>query len=311
VGESVPLKQEAGTTVSSLQRCPLCAGSEIEVHLEATGGALAHEALGSSRTDVGHGKVLRCKGCGFVFSEFRPADEELHTLYREMNPTVYEKEAQGRLKTAQRHLKMVQRHIAGGRLVDVGCASGSFLKVAAEAGWTVTGVEPSETLANYAKKLLDGRGDVHCATLQEAKLQPESFDALTLFDVLEHVTDPLAFLTECASLLKPGGYLFANVPDISSLQARVLGGRWPLLLAEHLNYFDRTTLKRCGDAAGLRWIAFDRRPASFTVEYVLYRLSQHGIPGSSLGHRMVQENSLGSMCIPVYLGETFAAWVRA
>jgi SAM-dependent methyltransferase len=290
--------------------CPMCSSHDNEVYVEATGGTLAANALGSSRTDVGHGTVLRCRTCQFVFSEFRPPNEELHTLYREMNPTVYEKEAQGRLMTAQRHLKMIQRHITGGQVVDVGCASGLFLSVAAEAGWKVVGVEPSETLANHAKKLLAGRGEVHCATLQQTNLAPASFDALTLWDVLEHVTDPLAFLSECASLVKRGGYLFANVPDIGSLQARVLGGRWPLLLAEHLNYFDRTTLKRCGDAAGLHCVSFDRRPASFTVEYVLYRLSQHGIPGSRFGYRMVQKNVLGSMCIPVYLGETFVVWVR-
>ena len=208
----MPLKEQFGTAVNL--RCPLCGSGEDEVYLEATGGTLAADALGSSRTDVGHGKVLRCRSCGFVFSEFRPLDEELHMLYRKMNPTVYEKEAQGRLKTAQRHLKMVQQHITGSRLVDVGCASGSFLKVAAEAGWTVTGVEPSETLAHHAKKLLGGRGEVHCATLQQAKLDPASFDALTLWDVLEHVTDPLAFLAECASLL-----IFSGAVANSSLTA--------------------------------------------------------------------------------------------
>jgi len=292
------------------QICPLCGGNEITIHIDAKGGTLAADALGSSRTTVEHGKVLRCQSCQFVFSEFRPADEELHTLYREMNPAVYEKEAPGRLKTAQRHLKKVQQHIAGGNLVDVGCASGSFLKVAAEAGWNVTGVEPSEVLANLAKKMLDGSGTVYCATLQEANLPAHSFDALTLWDVLEHVTDPVAFLTSCADLLKPGGYLFANLPDISSLQARVMGERWPLLLAEHLNYFDRKTLTRCGERAGLEWVAYSRRPATFTLGYVLYRLSQHRIPATGLAHRMVEDNALGSLSIPVYLGETFAVWTR-
>ena len=292
-------------------KCPLCSGEKVEIYIDAKGGTLAADALGSSRTNVTHGKILRCKSCRFVFSEFRPADEELHTLYRQMDPTVYEKEAPGRLKTAQRHLKMVGRHISGGKLVDVGCASGSFLTVAAEAGWAVTGVEPSEVLAGLAKEALRDRGEVYCSTLQEANLAPASFDALTLWDVLEHVTDPVSFLGDCAGLLKPGGYLFANLPDINSIQARVLGERWPLLLAEHLNYFDRDTLKLCGEKNGLKWVAFDRRPASFTLEYILHRLSQHRIPASEFGHRMVQKNALGSMSIPIYLGETFAVWTRS
>jgi SAM-dependent methyltransferase len=129
-----------------------------------------------------------------------------------------------------------------------------FLAAAAEAGWAVTGVEPLEVLASYAKEALRGRGEVHCSTLQEANLG-RSFDALTFWDVLEHVTEPLAFLADCAGLLKPGGYLFANLPDIGSIQARLLGDRWPLLLAEHLNCFDRSTLKLCGEKAGLQWVA--------------------------------------------------------
>jgi SAM-dependent methyltransferase len=293
------------------QKCPLCSGGKIEIYIDAKGGPLAADALGSSRTNVTHGKILRCQSCRFVFSEFRPADEELHTLYRQMDPTVYEKEAPGRLKTAERHLKMVGRHISGGRLVDVGCASGSFLAVAAEAGWSVTGIEPSETLARHAKEALRGRGEVYCSTLQEANLARASFDALTLWDVLEHVTDPVSFLGDCAGLLKPGGHLFANLPDISSIQARLLGERWPLLLAEHLNYFDRDTLRLCGEKVGLQWVAFDRRPASFTLEYILYRLSQHRIPASDLAYRMVQHNALGNVSLPIYLGETFAVWTRS
>lgn len=279
-------KSRCGVTNPMTQACPLCKGIEVDVYIDAKGGTLSADALGSSRTTVAHGKVLRCRNCHFVFSEFRPQEAELHTLYREMNPSMYEKEAPGRLKTAQRHLEKLHKFVKGGKLIDVGCASGAFLRSAAEAGWNVTGVEPSKVLADLARETLGGRGEIHCATLQEAHVPPSYFDALTLWDVLEHVTDPLAFLTSCAELLKPGGYLFANLPDIGSLQAQLMGDRWPLLLAEHLNYFDQNTLKLCAEQAGLHWVAFTRRPATFTLGYVLYRLSQHRIPASGFAHRM-------------------------
>jgi 2-polyprenyl-3-methyl-5-hydroxy-6-metoxy-1,4-benzoquinol methylase len=62
-----------------------------------------------------------------------------------------------------------------------------------------------------------------------------------MWDVLEHVTDPVKFLGLCVTFLKPSGILIVNVPDISSFQAWVLGEHWPLLLPEHLNYFDRNS----------------------------------------------------------------------
>jgi SAM-dependent methyltransferase len=308
---SVSDQRENTVDYATEQGCPLCSGCDLEIFMNSKDGVLNADTLGSSRTEVTPGKILRCRTCGFVFSAFRPTDEELHTLYREMDPTVYERETPGRQRTAERHLKMVQQYLTSGRLVDVGCASGSFLSVAADAGWMVTGVEPSEILANRAIKALTGRGEIYCSTLQRANLSSSSFDALTLWDVLEHVTHPVSFLTDCVRLLKPGGYLFLNLPDISSIQARFLRERWPLFLPEHLNYFDRNTLKFCAEKTGLEWVGFDRRPASFTLRYVLYRLAQHKIPTTTLGYKILQNNALGNLTVPVYLGETFGVWRRS
>jgi SAM-dependent methyltransferase len=205
-------------------------------------------------------------------------------------------------------LRIIQRYKQGGRLLDAGCASGVLLGLAADAGWDVTGVEPSEVLAAKAKENLNGRGMVICATLQEAGLPLAAFDVLTLWDVLEHVREPVPFLRTCTSLLRPGGYLIANVPDIGSRPARLLGERWPLLLAEHLNYFDRDTLKQCGQRVGLQWLAFGRRPASFSLDYILYRLAQHRVPGGRLLHHAVSDSPAGRLCIPIFLGESYAVW---
>ena len=307
-GQSLPQQASPGATGSLV--CPLCASRELETHSDEDDRKLSASDLGSSRREVAHGNILRCRACRFGFRALRPAEEELFTLYRELDPEVYEKESRGRIKTAKRHLRIVQRYVAGGRVLDVGCASGAFLDCAADAGWSVVGVEPAEILCHKAKQLLHGRGEVHCVALQQADLPPSSFDVVTLWDVLEHVPDPLRFLQHCVNLLKPAGYLFANVPDLDSLQARLLGERWPLLLAEHLNYFNRQSLTLCGDLAHLRCVDFGRRPASFSVEYVLYRLAQHRVPGAFFGHRLLHGSFLSPICVPVFLGETYIVWTR-
>ena len=129
-------------------------------------------------------------------------------------------------------------------MLDVGCASGHFLQEARQAGWSIAGVEPSETPHAKARETLGTNAELYCSTLEHANLEPASFDALTLWDVLEHCCpDPKAgFMKLCGSLLKPGGKLLLNVPDPDSFEARLLGRRWPLLLAEHLNYFNRKSL---------------------------------------------------------------------
>jgi SAM-dependent methyltransferase len=207
-------------------------------------------------------------------------------------------------------LAIVHRYLSPGRLLDVGCASGLFLRCAADAGWQVVGVEPAKMLCDQARRTLAGQGELMCATLQESSLPMSSFDAVTLWDVLEHVQDPLQFMSACGALLKPGGHLFVNVPDLDSLQARVLGARWPLLLPEHLNYFNRNSLRLCGERANLTWLHFGRRRAYFSLVYVLYRLAQHHIPGAAVGNQLISRYAISGTIFPVSLGELYGVWGR-
>ena len=234
-----------------------------------------------------------------------PSDEELERLYARMDPTLYESEQAGRLRTAVTHARIVQRYLASGRLLDVGCASGHFLDAASGAGFEVVGVEPSEGAVARARERLRGRGVVHHATLQGARLDPASFEGVTLWDVLEHVVDPKAFLSEVTALVRPGGFVLANVPDIGSLPARFMGSRWPLLLPEHLVYFTAASLRAAGEACGLAWVGSGRRLGWFSLGYVLRRLAEHGVPGSRLASGWTHRAGLS---IPVPLGELYGVW---
>lgn len=289
--------------------CPLCRSADLSVYLDGRDDTLDAASVGSSRQSVSPGRILRCRGCRFGFREARAAAHELAEIYRQMDSSVYEAELRGRARTARRHLAIVERYARRGRILDAGCASGLFLAGAADAGWEVTGIEPAEALFQRARAALDGRGQVLPATLETAGLPEGYYDAITLWDVLEHVPDPLTVMKRCRALLKPGGHLFLNVPDLDSLAARLLGRRWPLLLAEHLNYFNRESLRWCGEHAGLTWLRFGRRRVFFSVEYVAYRLSQHGIRGARLVHRLAR-GPAGGLLIPVSMGETYGVWQR-
>ena len=291
--------------------CPVCAGSECRVCIDGSSTSLDPEMIGSSRKTTAPARILRCTQCGFGFSELRSSGDQIAEAYRNMDSSLYEAESARRARTAAGHLRIVSRYAKPpGEILDVGCASGLFLKAAMDAGWKVTGVEPSEVLARKARALLAGAGEISATTLERCAFPPQSFDAITLFDVLEHVPDSRGFLATCAALLKPGGWMFLNVPDLDSWEARILGSRWPLLLPEHLNYFNRNSLRLCAGQAGLVLQHFGRRPAWFSIEYVCYRLAQHCIPGARLAHRLAQATTLGDMSIPVFLGETYAVWKK-
>jgi SAM-dependent methyltransferase len=289
--------------------CPVCSGSDIGVYLDEIDNVLDLSGVGSSRTTMSPGTILRCNHCGFGFRQSRFNQEQLADLYRKMDPKVYQSELRGRNRTAERHLRIVEKNASGGHILDVGCASGLFLSLAADAGWQVTGVEPSGALYREALERLGGRGNVLPLTLEEADLGDGQFDVITMWDVLEHVVEPMETMKRCCALLRSSGCLFLNVPDLDSLQAKILGKRWPLLLPEHLNYFNRPSLKLCGEMSGLQLLRFGRRRSFFSVQYVLYRLSQHRIPAAKLLWKTAQKG-IERLLIPVSLGETYAVFRR-
>ena len=289
--------------------CPVCGGARTGVYFKGREHTLSRDAFGPSRTEVAMGDVLRCGDCGLGFTALRPADGQLAEFYREMDVGVYEGELPGRLRTARRHLAILNRCYRGrpGRLLEVGCASGRFLDLTCNAGWECTGVEPSEVLCGEARRVLGDRARVIGSTLQDAGLAEGAFDVVAMFDVLEHVPEPVGFLHLVASFIKPGGMLLMNLPDLDSPQARLLGRRWPLLLPEHLNYFNKPSLSQVARSAGLRRVTWGRRPGAFSAGFVLYRLSQHDIPGVQWVHRWFSP-IIGKLVVPVYMGELWSVW---
>lgn len=288
-------------------QCPVCSSQRAKLYLDGD-DALAPESVGSSRKKLSHGRVLRCLDCGLGFRSFRPSPEQLARLYAEADDAVYEAESANRWKTAQRHRRIVERYAGPlGSLLDVGCASGAFPRVMADAGWRVFGVEPSASQYERAKQVLDGKGDLQNCVLEDARL-PGGMDVLTMFDVLEHVTYPVEFLRLCASHLRGGGTLILNVPRIDSFFARFLRSRWPLLLAEHLNYFTKESLRVSGEKCGLRLLATGSRPVSFSVGYISFRLSQSKIPMAQLAHDTGRRMGVNGLSVPVYMGEVLAVY---
>ena len=228
-----------------------------------------------------HGyRFLRCTGCGLVYMNPRPTRDGLRALYtaryfESHDPSygypVYEKDRPSLREKAQRILPAIERHGPVGALLDIGCAYGFTLEVARERGWRVQGVEPAPAVgARVAERL----GVPVARDLATAALPEATFDAVTLWDVVEHLPDPRATLTEVRRILRPGGLCSLVTPDVGSLAARVLGSRWEekLKMPEHIFFFDRLSLTRLLRATGftpLEWGTVGKR---MTTEETLTRL---------------------------------------
>jgi 2-polyprenyl-3-methyl-5-hydroxy-6-metoxy-1,4-benzoquinol methylase len=293
-----------GIRQNSQVACPACGDTRLALYLESPECRFDVAAIGSSRSVFSHGRILRCNACRHGFRENQPSFAELAEIYGRMDVAVYQAEDGSRIRTAARHVSFLQRYARGSELLDVGCAAGLFLERARTAGWHVCGVEPNRELAANATERL-GSGTVLNSTFEDAPLQQHAFDAITLWDVLEHVSDPAAVLRRCAGLLRPSGTLLVKVPDLDSATARILGRKWPLLLAEHLNYFTRPSIRALASGAGLQAVSFRRSPVTFSLGYVLYRMSQHKIPATALAHQLLKDTAMARTSLPLYLGELY------
>ena len=145
--------------------------------------------------------------------------------------------------------KMFLDNADPGKLLDVGCGDGQFLRLMRRAGWIVDGVDFDRKAIENAK--IKYGLELHHGDLASVRFPASTFDAITMSHVIEHVPDPLALLKECRRILKPGGRLIAATPNVNSLGHHHFGSCWlGLDPPRHLHLFSPITLTQLGVQAG-------------------------------------------------------------
>jgi SAM-dependent methyltransferase len=255
--------------------CPVCAGRsgrpKWRVRPGGSENGVDARAFRPSADRYGEtvGEVVECLGCGHGSLARRPSPEALAAAYESAADTVSIAEEPGQVATAERSLGLVERHVRPGRLLDVGCWTGSLVLAADRRGWQASGVDPSRWAVQRAQErgLAVTVGDL-------AGLKPAGdLRCVVLCDVIEHVLDVTGTARLIAGLLEPGGAAYLTTPDAGSRVARLLGPRWWSVLPMHVQYFTRESLTRLLTGAGLRVAHVSTHPKVFTADYYAQRLA--------------------------------------
>lgn len=234
---------------------------------------------GADSTDLvwseGGYDLVRCNACSLMFVGNPPDAEELSRIYsfesgyhRQLADDSDRASDLAR-ENARHHLDLIEQVQGPGHILDVGCASGSFMREAKDRGWIVSGVELNGDTADVARQ----HGlSVTTGTISAIHAD-ERFDAVTMWDLLEHVPNPLDVLREARKLLSPGGCLWVATPNVDglfpSMSLRVADwvGVWPHPEPpHHLCQFSEKTLRQALARAGFTRVdvTHERIPFGFT-----------------------------------------------
>ncbi|RZK23167.1 MAG: methyltransferase domain-containing protein [Hymenobacter sp.] len=226
-----------------LTSCPVCGSPDLHDKLRVPDKSVSQETF----------TIQQCRGCGFQFTNPRPDAAHIGKYYESDAYVSHNSGAQGlinhvykaaRYFTVRRKVALITKLNGSrtGRLLDYGCGTGHFLAGAHRAGWQVTGLEPNARARHDAAARV-GLPIREPAAL--ATLTPGSFDAVTLWHVLEHVHTLSETLAQLIRVLRPGGKLLIAVPNVDSLDAQHYGPNWAAYdVPRHLYHFGPEAMRR-------------------------------------------------------------------
>lgn len=220
-------------TSSHIQPCPVCNTADNPKHLfDKTEGT-------SNKNSI---SLYRCASCktAFLGQYDLSYDDQLYAYYEK-----YKGKHKTELfdavtrKSYLKVLALLQSQTEVNSILDVGCGIGDFVNTAVEEGFDAQGIELAKPAVEIAQEhnLPVEHVDFFSETISES-----SVDALTMFEVIEHLPYPVSFLKRAANVVKPGGLVYLTTPNFNSLDRRALGKEWAAIHREHLCYFTVKTL---------------------------------------------------------------------
>lgn len=297
--------------MSSAPHCPQCHSPAVvydggtttpenffgSQHRYTIAAVAAHERL----------PIYKCTSCGHGFTPLEIKPSVLVEWYSEQEPdTTFLADEVARRVTARQVLHRIAKHIPKrGQLLDVGAGPGIFVSESNRQGWNATGLEPSSWAATYGQE----NYHVHMIQADMAALESlpaHSYDAITMFDVIEHVIDPATLVKAASRLLKPGGLLVITTPKFDSAVARLMAKKWYCMFPAHLHYFTQASMEKTLQTAGLKIVQQKTHTRYLSAHYLWQRLKElaTGKKPVAAGQKKYHTS------IPVNLGDEFELYAQ-
>jgi len=268
---------------------------------------------------VPSGFLVRCKKCDLYYVNPRNT-KFLITKAKEriLRPEIDESkliQEKNRRKEFKKYLKKINQFShKKGRILDIGCNIGIFLDEARKDGWEVYGVEPAYGAYKYATEIL--KLNVLNCTLEEATFKDNFFDVVTLFAVLEHVSNPRELLKEIRRIIKLNGLLVIHVPYANKFYINVVRKKWRQFIGGHFYWFTKSSLHKLLEICRFQPIKFYWCIRTVDLNIISYRLSDPYCPLyfekiGKLFRNFILKLKLKNFSIPLCLFDEIIVYAKA
>jgi len=248
----------------NLNSCPICGPTSFKIVLNCKDYTVSQETF----------TIVACDGCGFEYTNPRPSDDVIGNYYKSDDYISHSNTKKGiisqlyhsvRNYTLKKKIQLVSKYVSRGTILDYGSGTGMFLKTCELSGWKAFGIEPD----SGARKIVAEMNLCVYATKHNliSDFPEVSFDAITLWHVLEHVTDLEDSLSFFKNKLKPHGVLIIAVPNHTSFDAQYYKAFWAAYdVPRHLYHFHKETIEKLLVKFGFNLI--ETSPMKFDSFYV-------------------------------------------
>jgi 2-polyprenyl-3-methyl-5-hydroxy-6-metoxy-1,4-benzoquinol methylase len=248
----------------SIEKCLVCGSTHFEPFLVCKDYTVSQEDF----------NIVSCNGCGFKFTNPRPDNSVLGNYYKAESYVSHTNSKKGivnklyhavRNYTLKSKINMVSGFVSRGTILDYGCGTGMFLSAIKNAGWETYGMEPD----NDARKIASENGNNVFSDKESvvASIGDKKFNAITLWHVLEHVTDMPETLAFFKNKLNKDGVLIIAVPNHVSYDAHYYKEYWAAYdVPRHLHHFELKSMKALVEQAGFK--LQETKPMKFDSFYV-------------------------------------------
>lgn len=261
------------TSYGFLISCPLCKSKKYRVLYKSTltrrdlSLKKITENLKNSLDDyTKHAQIVKCINCSLVYTNPIEDIKKMLIGYEDVVDYEYLQTERYRRSLLLSHLKKIEQLSDPGKILDIGCFVGYFLELAKSRGWEAEGIEPSKWAIKEAKKR---NMKIVGKTIEDISEKFSIYDAVTMWDVIEHLPNPQETMRLIKRLIKKNGIVAIGTPNIDSIFARIMGAKCPFLIRMHLVIYSPKTLRKLFENNGFKVIYFSRYARIFPLSYIL------------------------------------------